>query len=187
MTSVQPNLTVALAPLHTTICDSPCGPLTFVASDVGLRAVLWPHEQAGRVVFAEPLVADPQHPVIVAAVTQVQEYFAGTRTTFDLPLDLRGTPFQVKVWRSLAGIAYGTTATYGEQAARLGDAKKARAVGAANGRNPVSIVLPCHRVVGSDGSLTGFAGGLETKRYLLALESGDQIAMRSAAACLSRL
>jgi methylated-DNA-[protein]-cysteine S-methyltransferase len=162
--------------LNTAVLDSPCGALTFVASDTGLRAVLWPNERPGRVVFAEPLVENPDHPVLVAAMTQMGEYFAGARTTFEIPLDLRGTPFQVKAWRSLAGIPYGTTSTYAEQAARLGDAKKARAVGAANGRNPVSIVLPCHRVVGADGSLTGFAGGLDTKRYLLALERDDQTA-----------
>jgi len=162
--------------LHTAVLDSPCGALTFVASDMGLRAVLWPNERPGRVVLADPLVEGPDHPVLVAAMAQVSEYFARTRTTFDIPLDLRGTPFQVKAWRSLASIPYGTTSTYAEQAGRLGDAKKARAVGAANGRNPVSIVLPCHRVVGADGSLTGFAGGLDTKRFLLALERGDQTA-----------
>ncbi len=95
------------------------------------------------------------------------EYFAGRRTTFDIPLDLRGTEFQVTVWRALAEIPFGQTSTYGEQAARIGRPSAARAVGAANGRNPVSIVLPCHRIVGKDGSLTGFAGGLDTKQYLL--------------------
>lgn len=105
------------------------------------------------------------------AVKELDEYFAGTRRDFDLPLDLVGTDFQVSVWRSLADIAYGATATYGEQAAAISNVRAVRAVGAANGKNPVSIVLPCHRVVGSDGKLTGFAGGLEAKAWLLAHET----------------
>ena len=152
-----------------TVVDSPMGPLTLVGSDAGLRAVLWPKERAGRIALPDTTV-DDTHPVLTRTAAQIAEYFAGQRRTFDLPLDLHGTPFQVKVWRSLADIAYGTTSTYAEQAGRLGDPNKARAVGAANGRNPVSIVLPCHRVVGADGSLTGFAGGLDAKRFLLDLE-----------------
>lgn len=157
--------------LYQSHLDSPVGTLTFVGSDAGLRAVLWPVERPGRVVFPdEPTTAD--HPVLVRAMTQVREYLDGGRQAFDVPLDLHGTPFQVKVWRALAAIPYGATSTYGDEAVRLGDARKARAVGAAVGRNPVSIILPCHRVVGTDGSLTGFAGGLEAKRHLLALEAG---------------
>jgi methylated-DNA-[protein]-cysteine S-methyltransferase len=155
-----------------TVVASPVGPLTLVASDRGLRAVLWPSDDERRVCVPADTVDDPTHPVLVTAAEQLREYFTGHRTAFDLPLDLHGTDFQIAVWRSLAAIPYGTTATYAEQAARLGDAKKARAVGMANGRNPVSIVLPCHRVVGADGSLTGFAGGLDTKRYLLDFEAG---------------
>lgn len=102
---------------------------------------------------------------------QLDEYFAGSRFAFDLPLDPVGTEFQVSVWRSLADIGYGETSTYGEQAARIGRPTAVRAVGAANGRNPLSIVLPCHRVVGGDGRLTGFAGGLEAKKYLLEHEA----------------
>ena len=96
-----------------------------------------------------------------------REYFTGNRTTFDLPLDLEGTPFQQKVWRELGSIPFGTTISYGEQARRIGRPQAARAVGAANGRNPVPVVLPCHRVIGSGGALTGFGGGLDTKRTLL--------------------
>jgi len=155
--------------LHTTTLDSPVGTLTFVGGDAGLRAVLWPVERDGRVRLPDTSPGD--HPVLGRAMAQVAEYLAGQRHDFDLPLDLHGTAFQLKVWRGLATIAYGTTSTYAQQAARLGDARKARAVGAAVGRNPVSIVLPCHRVVGADGSLTGFAGGLDAKRHLLALEA----------------
>ena len=104
------------------------------------------------------------------AADQLAEYFAGTRRTFDLPLDLRGTAFQLAAWNALAEIPYGETRTYAEQAGRIERPAAVRAVGAANGRNPLSIVLPCHRVVGSDGALRGFAGGLGAKAALLALE-----------------
>lgn len=160
------------AALSTATLDSPVGRLTFVASDAGLRAVLWPVERPGRVPLPDDRVERPDHPVLAWAVAQVREYLAGGRRTFDVPLDLHGTPFQQKVWAGLLAIGYGETSTYGAEAARLGDARKARAVGAAVGRNPVSIIVPCHRVVGSSGSLTGFAGGLEAKTYLLALERG---------------
>ena len=106
------------------------------------------------------------------ARVQLQEYFAGVRQTFDLPLHPMGTPFQLTVWRELARIPYGATISYGELARRIGQPQAMRAVGAANGRNPLPIVLPCHRVIGADGSLTGFGGGLPTKRFLLAMEDG---------------
>ncbi|MEM7287091.1 MAG: methylated-DNA--[protein]-cysteine S-methyltransferase [Actinomycetota bacterium] len=144
---------------------SPVGPLTAVATDHGLRAVLWPGDE--RIGFESPPVDRPDHPVLSAVATQLGQYFAGERVSFDVPLDLRGTDFQVAVWRALADIPFGETSTYGDQAERIGRPKAARAVGAANSRNPVSIVLPCHRIVGKDGSLTGFAGGLDTKRFLL--------------------
>ena len=148
--------------------DSPVGALTVLASDRGVRALLWPGEQPGdRVPWPGRLSDDPGHPLIVATRAQLAEYFAGTRRAFELPLDLHGTAFQVTAWRALATIPYGTTTTYGDQARRLGDPRRARAVGAANGRNPVSIVVPCHRLVGATGSLTGFAGGLPAKRALL--------------------
>ena len=151
---------------------SPLGMLTLVGSDAGLRAVVWPGDRVGRVPLGPTDEGDA--PVLAETRRQLDEYFAGDRRQFDLPLDLVGSEFQVAVWRSLADIPYGTTATYGEQAARLGKPAAVRAVGAANGRNPVSIVLPCHRVVGADGSLTGFAGGHAAQRWLLDHETHDQ-------------
>jgi len=109
--------------------------------------------------------------ILRASVRQLEEYFSGLRTTFDLPLDPPGTPFQRAAWEILRAIPFGHTMTYGEQAQRLGGANKARAVGAANGRNPVSIIVPCHRVIGADGSLTGFAAGVERKAWLLRHEA----------------
>ena len=167
MTSNTPTLVSA-------IVDSPVGPLTLVASDVGLQAVLWPDDSEGRVRFSHDVTEQPQHPTLAAAAQQITEYFAGGREQFDLPLDPQGTEFQVEVWRSLASIPFGETASYGEQAERIGRPKAVRAVGAANGKNPLSIVLPCHRVIGANGSLTGFAGGLDTKRFLLDHESPEQ-------------
>jgi methylated-DNA-[protein]-cysteine S-methyltransferase len=155
--------------LFSTVVDSPVGALTIVASDDGLRAILWPDDDPARVRLAET-VDDPSHPVIVATVGQLAEYFDGERTDFDVPLDPVGTEFQRAAWAALCSIPYGTTVSYGEQAERMGDRRKARAVGAANGRNPISIVVPCHRVVGADGALTGFAGGTDTKAWLLAHE-----------------
>jgi methylated-DNA-[protein]-cysteine S-methyltransferase len=105
---------------------------------------------------------------------QLEEYFSGHRTTFELPLSMRGTPFQRSVWFALCEIGYGETASYGEIAARLGQPGAARAVGIANARNPVSIIVPCHRVIGADGTLTGYGGGLPRKRYLLDLERGTR-------------
>lgn len=152
---------------------SPLGPLELVASDDGLLAVLWPDDPPERVAVPDELVESPKNRVLAQAAQQLDEYFAGTRKSFDLPLDLRGTEFQVAAWRALADIPYGETATYGEQAASLGRPKAVRAIGAANGRNPLSIVLPCHRVVGADGSLTGFAAGLDAKKFLLDLENPE--------------
>jgi len=144
---------------------SPVGELTLVASDAGLRAVMWPSD-VERIRF-ESTPADGEHEVLDLAVRQLEEYFAGRRTEFDLPLDPVGTEFQLDVWRSLAEIPFGETRSYGQQADSIGRPTAVRAVGAANGRNPLSIVLPCHRVVGSDGKLTGFAAGLDTKSWLL--------------------
>jgi methylated-DNA-[protein]-cysteine S-methyltransferase len=149
---------------------SPLGTLTLVGGDGGLRAVLWPADSPKRVPMPTE-TSERSHRVLDETARQLDAWFARQRRTFDLPLDLQGTVFQVKVWRSLADIAYGTTSSYGEQAARLGRPTASRAVGAANGSNPVSIVLPCHRVVGNNGSLTGFAGGIEAKRWLLDFES----------------
>ena len=152
--------------LTSTTMSSPVGELTLVASDAGLRAVLWPTERDGRVTFAET-IEDGDHPVLTAAKTQIAEYLAGERSSFDLPLDLVGTDFQIDVWHALDAIPFGETQSYGELADTLGKPGAARAVGAATGRNPVSIVIPCHRLVGSSGKLTGFAGGIDAKRWLL--------------------
>jgi len=154
--------------LSMTAMDSPVGRLTLVASDRGLRAVLWDREsEATRVRLAGGARPDPDHPVLRRAVQQLTEYFAGERQDFDVPLDVVGTEFQRAAWTALRTIPFGATASYAEQARRLGKPSAVRAVGAANGRNPVSIVVPCHRVVGKDGSLTGFAAGVETKAWLL--------------------
>lgn len=160
--------------LYQTTMASPVGLLTVIGSGRGLRAVLWATERPGRVKLPADVPTStggsggPR--VLADTVEQLGEYFAGERRQFELPLDLVGTPFQQKIWRSLADIPYGSTVSYGTQAERLGRPTASRAVGAANGRNPVSIVLPCHRVVGANGSLTGFAGGLTAKRFLLNLE-----------------
>ncbi len=159
------------AELVSTVMDTPVGPITIVASARGVRAILWPADDSGRVPLSA-VVPDPDHPVIATTVAQLDEYFAGEREEFDLPLDPVGTDFQRSAWMALRTIPYGTTVSYGEQAARMGDRRKARAVGAANGRNPISIVVPCHRVVASNGALTGFAGGIDTKAWLLDHERG---------------
>ena len=157
--------------LHRIAIDSPVGPLTLVASTTGLRAVLWPDDDATRVPDVGQVVDAAAPPAVQEILDrteqQLREYFDGTRTEFDLPLDPVGTEFQHEAWAALRAIPYGETVSYGEQAERMGDRNKARAVGAANGRNPISIIVPCHRVVGSSGSLTGFAGGVDTKRRLL--------------------
>ena len=167
------------ASLTSRTVDSPVGTLTLVASTAGLRAVLWPDDDHVRVpgvatadATTTASTSDDLRVTQILEVTrqQLEEYFAGSRTTFDVALDPRGTPFQRAAWNALSRIPYGTIVSYGEQAATMGDARKARAVGAANGRNPLSIVVPCHRVVGARGALTGFAGGLEVKSWLLAHE-----------------
>lgn len=149
--------------------ESPVGRLKMVASDRGLVAVLWEKDGPERVPLGA-MVEDALHPVLLETEGQLGEYFAGTRTEFSVPLDMRGTRFQTRVWEALLRIPFGTTSSYGELAVRLGNAKLTRAVGAANGRNPISILVPCHRVVGANGKLTGFGGGLEAKAWLLALE-----------------
>jgi methylated-DNA-[protein]-cysteine S-methyltransferase len=142
-----------------TVVDSPIGPLGLVASDAGLQRVLF---------HARRIRPEGASPVLDEAARQLESYFDGGLVAFDLPLELQGTEFQRRCWLALATIPYGQTVSYGEQARRLGlGPDAARAVGAANGQNPLPLVLPCHRVIGADGSLTGFGGGLETKRFLL--------------------
>ena len=152
---------------HHALVDSPIGTLTLIADADAIVEVWFPnHADAPSASLADSTL-DPSHPVLVRARTQLTEYFAGTRTEFDLPLAPEGTPFQLAAWRALSTIAFGETVSYGEQASRLGDPNKARAVGAANGRNPIPIIVPCHRVIGANGHLTGFGGGVESKAWLL--------------------
>ena len=151
---------------------SPVGELTLVASDRGLRAVLWAEEREGRVPLPERR-DDPAHAILTQAVRQLTEYFDGRRRAFDLPLDPDGTAFQKSVWTGLNAIPYGETRSYAALAGAIGRPGASRAVGAANGRNPLSIVTPCHRVIGANGALTGFAGGLAVKQWLLAHERGE--------------
>lgn len=157
--------------IYRTEVASPLGDLVILTSERGVTAVVWPED--GREASTAP---DATNSIGQEAARQLCEYFAGERTRFDLPLDLRGTEFQKRVWESLATIPFGQTVSYAEQAERIGRPSAVRAVAAANGKNPVSIVLPCHRVIGSDGSLTGYAGGLDTKRWLLAHEGSQAVA-----------
>jgi methylated-DNA-[protein]-cysteine S-methyltransferase len=152
------------------VMQSPVGALTLVATGQGLAAVLWEHERVGRVQVGLEH-EDVRHPVLLDAERQLGEYFAGRRTTFTLTLDPQGTAFQQAVWEALRTIPFGKTRSYAEIARQIGRPTAVRAVGAANGRNPLSIVTPCHRVIGTNGRLTGFAGGLHTKAFLLRLES----------------
>ena len=154
--------------------DSPVGELTIVVANAGVRAILWPVEKEGRVTFEED-VESGSHPIIEATKAQLDEYIVGDRTTFDLPLDPVGTEFQKSVWDALSSIPCGETASYGELAATLGKPSAARAVGAATGRNPISIVVPCHRLIASSGKLTGFACGLDAKRWLLNHEGPETL------------
>ena len=153
---------------QTVTMDTPVGELRLIAGERGLRAVLWGAEDVARIAsIDEAELVDGSNAVLEQALTQLEEYFARTRREFDLPLDPQGTPFQQSVWMVLRTIPYGRTISYGQQAGQLGDPNKARAVGAANGKNPLSIVVPCHRVIGSGGQLTGFAAGLDVKSWLL--------------------
>jgi methylated-DNA-[protein]-cysteine S-methyltransferase len=153
------------APLARLRCESPVGELILLGSEDGLREILW--KERGLPRGADARGCD----VLGEAARQLRAYFDGELLRFDLPLDLVGTPFQVEAWQALAEIPYGTTISYGAQARRLGRPAAARAVGAANGRNPVPVVLPCHRIVGADRSLVGFRGGLDRKAWLLEHEA----------------
>ena len=156
---------------------SPVGRLKLVASDRGFAAILWENDDPKRVRLA-PLVEDKNHPVLRETERQLNDYFAGKLKKFSLKFDFAGTDFQKEVWRALAAIPFGETRSYGEIARQIGRPKAVRAVGAANGRNPISIIVPCHRVIGSNGKLTGYAGGLETKDFLLKTESGKEPVQR---------
>jgi len=150
---------------------SPVGMLTLVAGREGLAAVLWENDDPKRVPL-HPREEAVDHPVLREAERQLTDYFAGRLQRFTVPLEFHGTEFQRRVWQALTRIPFGETRTYAQIAVEVGSPAAVRAVGAANGRNPISIIAPCHRVIGSNGKLTGFAGGLEAKAYLLDLESG---------------
>jgi methylated-DNA-[protein]-cysteine S-methyltransferase len=148
---------------------SPVGELKLIASDNGLAAILWENDNPRRVRLG-PASENANHPVLLETERQLNDYFSGKRKSFSVKLDLKGTDFQKKVWAALLTIPFGETRTYGQIAKQIHQPKAVRAVGAANGRNPISIIAPCHRVIGSTGQLTGFAGGLKTKAQLLAFE-----------------
>lgn len=149
--------------------DSPIGELLIVATDAGLTSVHFPGWRFDAAT-ARPTRAGAAADLLARARAQLAEYFAGARTTFDLPLAAEGSLFQRRVWDALRAIPFGATVSYGELARRLGGSANARAVGAANARNPIPVIVPCHRVLGADGSLVGFGGGIERKRWLLAHE-----------------
>ncbi len=158
-----------LALVYTTL-PSPVGKLKLVASDKGLTAILWENDDPKRVRLGA-LTHDDTHPTLVQTRQQLEQYFAGKLQRFTLPLDFVGTDFQKQVWHALLSIPFGETRSYKQIAEQIGKSTAARAVGSANGRNPISIVAPCHRVIGANGKLTGFAGGLEAKACLLEIEA----------------
>jgi len=163
--------------------ESPVGKLKLVASENALIGVLWTWEHLDRL-SDDVHKVDGHHPILAETERQLSEYFAGKRTQFELPLEPRGTEFQQKVWRALRTIPFGKTKSYIDIAEAIGSPRACRAVGAANGKNPISIVIPCHRVVGANGSLTGFGGGLETKAKLLAHEARARAASSEQGALL---
>jgi methylated-DNA-[protein]-cysteine S-methyltransferase len=157
-----------MAYIYKTI-KSPVGELKIVADNQSVVGILWENDTLDRV-FLESISENKTHPILSAAEKQLQSYFKGNLKQFTLPLNFLGTEFQQKVWNALLTIPYGETRSYKQIAEQIGHPKAVRAVGTANGKNPISIIAPCHRVIGSNGKLTGFAGGLETKAFLLDLE-----------------
>jgi methylated-DNA-[protein]-cysteine S-methyltransferase len=154
------------------LIPSPVGQLKLVAKGSHLAAILWENDRPNRVRLGD-MVEDNGHPMLLETERQLNEYFAGKRRCFAIALDFTGTDFQMQVWAALLTIPFGETRTYSEIARQIGNEAAVRAVGAANGRNPISIIAPCHRVIGASGELTGFAGGLGAKRTLLQLEGVD--------------
>ena len=172
MPSAKTNPSTSNGTLHTSHLESPCGQLRLLATATHLRRVDFVGGKNCPALPESACKADGSpHPVLDAAKAQLAAYFAGQRTDFDLPLEPVGTAFQKRVWLALTRIPYGETRSYADQARAIENPAACRAVGAANGRNPLSIVVPCHRVIGASGSLTGFGGGIETKRLLLDLET----------------
>lgn len=157
------------------VMGSPVGPLAIITSPEGLHAVLWDNDTKNDsyAKIIQKLTKSNSEKTIIATKKQLDEYFQGIRKSFDLPLALYGTAFQLLAWNQLLKIPYSETLSYKEQAEKIGDHNKARAVGMANGLNPISIIVPCHRVIGSNGKLVGFGGGLEAKDYLLKLEKSN--------------
>ncbi|MDO8953316.1 MAG: methylated-DNA--[protein]-cysteine S-methyltransferase [Gammaproteobacteria bacterium] len=156
--------------------DSPVGRLTIISSAEGLHAILWDsdrHSLRYEKTISD-LIRSRDETTIVQTKEQLAEYFEGKRKIFDLPLIFNGTDFQIQAWKQLLRIPYAKTISYAEQAVEIGNKNKARAVGMANGLNPISIIVPCHRVIGSKGNLVGFGGGLDKKAFLLRLESEHQ-------------
>lgn len=156
--------------IFTTSISSPVGTLHLAASDDALLAVVWRRHSTPQLPF-DSAIERPDHPVLIRTIRQLGEYFAGQRRAFELPLEFRGTDFQRRAWQALMTIPYGETRSYAQMARQIGSPAAVRAVGAANGRNPISIIAPCHRVIGSSGELTGFGGGIEAKAWLLAHEA----------------
>jgi methylated-DNA-[protein]-cysteine S-methyltransferase len=154
--------------IYTTI-DSPIGPLLLTGEGDTLRGLSMQGGRRPLAIGSSWQHADHAFPTVRS---QLEQYFSGRRQTFELGLELAGSPFELTVWNALRQIPYGTTTSYGALAQQIGHPSAARAVGVANGRNPVAVIVPCHRVIGADGSLTGFGGGLERKRFLLDLETG---------------
>jgi len=161
---------------------SPVGELKLVAKGSRLAAILWENDKPNRVRLG-PLRENPNTPVLIEAAQQLTEYFAGQRRHFELELDFTGTEFQKQVWQALLTIPFGETRSYRDIARQIGNETAVRAVGAANGRNPISIITPCHRVIGASGALTGFAGGLEAKELLLTLEGCEWASSRQLSLC----
>lgn len=154
---------------------SPVGKLTIITSPQGLHAILWDNDRKNSACEAiiNNLKQSKEDETVLQTIQQLTEYFQGTRKTFDLPLVIQGTDFQIQVWEQLLKIPYATTVSYAEQAEKIGNKNKARAVGMANGLNPISIIIPCHRVIGSNDDLVGFGGGIEKKVHLLKLERNN--------------
>jgi len=160
---------MAMKALSYAVVDTPVGPFTLGASESAIHKAFFGKPPTDSSVKVDANVANP---VLILAKEQVEQYFAGTRQTFSLPVSLEGTPFQRKAWAAMSRIPFGKAISYSEQAELMGEPGKARAVGMANGRNPVCLIVPCHRVVGKNGNLTGYAFGLDIKRSLLAFEAG---------------
>lgn len=152
------------------ISQTPVGKLKLVSSNKGLAAILWENDNPGRIRLGE-MSKQNDHPILLKTEEQLKEYFKGARNKFSLALDFKGTEFQKKVWHALLTIPFGETRSYQQIADQIGHPKAFRAVGSANGKNPISIIAPCHRVIATSGKLAGFAGGLEIKTFLLDLEN----------------